>query len=185
MKSVYSYLSVDLDFWGAFKYKKEDVKSFINDILNLDIPIHVVTSHEHILRYINKYELKYLVNMDYHSDICNEDTQYELNDGTWVNFYKYPSICNYTWIYPAQKIFRLSQGRCDNILTSKWQNISQRYSSIQKIQGTTRPSTWFSPPGEVCFAISKDYLHYSMEWLAEEYKFFSRYKNQLKGYRND
>lgn len=184
IKNIDTYLSVDLDFWGSFKYKKEHVSLFIEDVLSLDVPIHIVSSHEDILKYINKYRIKNLINIDFHSDLCDETTHYTLNDGTWANFYKYPHTCNFIWIYPRSKIYTISSGRCDITLSKKWENIDQRYSCIKKIKGiNTLPSIWYSAIEGVCFAISKDYLYYSMEWLADKYIIFRKYREELKGYQ--
>lgn len=180
-KEIKTYLSVDLDYWGSFRTPRKTVILYIDKILSLGVPIHIVESHEDILIHINNYRIETLINVDFHADICNEDgDRYDLNEGTWANFYFYPNDCRYVWIYPPNKIFKLSSGRCDNILTKSWHSIRTRYNGLSLLKGIDKlPDKYWSTVEEVCISISQEYLSYDMSWLADRYDIFKQYRTKL------
>lgn len=103
------YLSIDLDFWqlNNFPY------SFMEKILSMDVPIHAVDEHHHLLHHIHRFKCPIIINIDYHADICDNDKDYAtpiLNCGTWANHVKYRNKQKYIWIYRRKDCVR---GRCN------------------------------------------------------------------------
>lgn len=178
MKTIDTYLSVDLDYWGYFKkFHKQSLRNLMNKIVLYDIPVKVVVSHEDILYYINRYKIKNLINIDYHADIVNQDSDsdhIELCDGTWANFYKYKEDCNFIWYHT----FEMWEGRCDNTLAITWEDIPTGYKQLSHyytLRSFSRYINWYNIK-EVCFAISPDYLSSNMSWLTKEYDYFVGYE---------
>ena len=180
MKEINTYLSIDIDYWGAYPGgRKKSLYSFMQRIDVLNVPIKVVVSHEEILRHLNKYKIKKLINIDYHSDIANEDTRIELNDGTWANFYEHKKETNFIWHHPMPPNKTLS-GRCDDWTCKKWKDIICGYNNIEA-KHTLRGLNLHGV-GEICFAVSPSYLRSDMSWLSCEYPgIFGAFAQELAG----
>ena len=180
MKEINTYLSIDIDYWGAYPGgRKKSLYSFMQRIDVLNVPIKVVVSHEEILRHLNKYKIKKLINIDYHSDIANEEKKIDLCDGTWANFYEHKKETNFIWHHPMPQTHILS-GRCDNWEESNWTEIPTGYLSLKSKH--TLKGLCLDGVGEICFAISPGYLCSDMSWLAISYpKVFGYFSNELSG----
>ena len=181
MKTIDTYLSVDLDYWGAYPWSitKRSLINFMSKIDVLDVPIKVVVSHEEILQHLNKYKVKNLINIDYHSDIANEDGKMHLCDGTWVNYYKYKEDCSFIWYHPIPEGKMLS-GRCDDWRNKRWEDITSGYKTIESRH--TLRGLDLSGVGEICFAISPGYLCSDMSWLCVMFPgLFGAFAQELAG----
>ena len=64
-----TYLSVDLDFWNFLDLK--DCRNFMKEVKATNLPITLVDDHADLLKRINKRKCSKIINIDYHSDICN------------------------------------------------------------------------------------------------------------------
>ena len=88
-----TYLSIDLDFW-CHCHRRRRVDSFFKKVYALGLPIYTVSLHHHLLKHINKSKYDQIINVDYHSDLCDlataEDTRRGyvlfLDEGSWANF---------------------------------------------------------------------------------------------------
>jgi len=177
MKSIDTYLSVDLDYWGSFdRLHKTLINKFIYRVLLLNVPVHVVVSHEEILPLLNKCKINNLVNIDYHADIVDEVGEFDLNEGTWANFYKYKKDCNFIWHHPMS-VNDMRLGRCDTFYKQYWHDMPTGYKNISS-KYTLRGFNW-NNIGEVCFAISPEYLCADMTWLRKKHKIFSTSPEEL------
>lgn len=117
MKNV--YLSIDLDFWPD---DKKMIRWFMANLQYLKRhEVCVVVDHHKMLPHINEQRCKHMINMDYHSDIVND--QYiagtdesgnfkvhnrrlpGLNCGTWGNYVEWRNSkgSSFTWLYPVKK----------------------------------------------------------------------------------
>jgi hypothetical protein len=112
-----TYLSIDLDFWNFLDLK--NCKNFMKEVKATNLPITLVDDHADLLKHINKRECSKVINIDYHTDICNNfDTpphskRYykekdglllpSLNCGTWANWVNNRE--SYTWLYPPNVAF--------------------------------------------------------------------------------
>jgi hypothetical protein len=177
MLTIDTYLSVDLDYWGSFeRLHKTLINKFIERVVSLNVPVHVVISHEEILPRINNYKIKNLVNIDYHADIVDECGKFDLNEGTWANFYKYRKKCNFIWHHPMP-VHEMRLGRCDSFYKQHWHDMPTGFKSLQS-KYTLRGFNW-ADIREVCFAISPEYLCTDMNWLRKKHSIFSSFPEEL------
>jgi hypothetical protein len=101
-----TYLSIDLDYWTSrFPWK------FLNHLASLKLPMVGVIDHHMMLDHINYFEPPKIINIDFHSDICEkyyEGDFVELECGTWANH-----VCgakeHFLWVHPNSKV---SDGYC-------------------------------------------------------------------------
>lgn len=96
-------LSVDLDFW---RESRKPAKEFFKSLFESGLKICVSVDHHDLLPFVNSFpECRKLINIDYHSDICPDQTAREegLTCGDWVNFVDWPRKEEYIWIYPSEK----------------------------------------------------------------------------------
>ena len=172
MREINTYLSVDLDYWGFYKVlNKRNMSEYLDRIFRLTCPVHIVNSHEDILQYLNKVKAKHIINIDYHADIVNEDSGYDLCDGTWANYYKYKKDCVFEWRYRSKKDF--IQGRCDNIPKTKFVDIPTGYKAVLSDVGLYHID--WSLIGEVCIATSPLYWGCGWDWVIDNYPVFTEY----------
>jgi len=105
-----TYLSVDLDYW--YRGRKACAK-FINKVLELKVPTLVVFDHENLLKDVNNSGCRRIEHVDYHSDVSNYPTPYEiehcgydkgeldLNEGTWLSFVEWRQHGDLVWRPPS------------------------------------------------------------------------------------
>ena len=112
-----TYLSIDLDFWNFLDIK--ECRSFMYEIKATGLPVTLVDDHADLLGHINRRKCSRVINIDYHSDICNNFDKrphkkqfYKekdglllpvLNCGTWANWIN--SRESFTWLYPPNVAF--------------------------------------------------------------------------------
>lgn len=111
------YLSLDLDVFNTTK----DVSIF-DDIMQHVIQhkdVKVCMSHEKILGHVNTSKSRELWNVDFHTDLYqeDEDTYLEgLNCGNWCNYVKWRKNNMLVWVNPhSSKGAMTKYGRCDNL----------------------------------------------------------------------
>ncbi len=112
------YLSIDLDYWICTNGNWRPPKGipFLRKVFNLGVPLQVVLSHEELLKYINKSGANAIINIDYHSDLADNDVDgVELNEGTWGNHVAFCGDQNasFIWIHPYPVCNSRNEGRCD------------------------------------------------------------------------
>lgn len=118
-----SYLSVDLDFWCE---KNDDRKStnFFRKVLELNLPLYVVKSHEQLLDDINKHSYDNIYNVDFHSDFFGFHSRTEMikwkkknpypDEGQWGVFVKWRRKGSFHWMYPKESCcYDINGGRGD------------------------------------------------------------------------
>ncbi len=115
MKDI--YLSIDIDYW---RLNQSGYIDFLCNVAKLNKKIIVVHSHECLLDDIDDSKCKTLINVDYHSDLCEThgdvsagiynglpkdegNKPIKLNEGVWVNFVRWRHSGNFLWIYPDEK----------------------------------------------------------------------------------
>ena len=98
-----TYLSVDLDYWGAAPYA-QGVTKFLTRVRNLKLPIFCAVHHHHILEHVNENPCDCLVNTDWHSDLSNDDPSLLLNCGTWANYVEWANDAHFEWRHPQAKV---------------------------------------------------------------------------------
>jgi hypothetical protein len=140
------YLSIDLDYW--FMSNVEDVTGadlFLQKVFALKKPIFVTTYHDGLLKDLNKKHIDKIIHVDFHSDLATEPiSKKELNEGTFLNFYKWRKSCIYEWRYPDTEIcFTIGNGRCDwhnfddekNKPIEKWDPSKMGYKEVKRKKG--------------------------------------------------
>jgi len=105
-----TFLSIDLDFWSNVTPK---MLEFIKEVNRLKVPKLIANEHHHILPFVNKHPSKVLMNIDYHSDLA-EDNLSDVNCGTWANHVKWRLKSHYIWVCPNRRdCYVKGNGRCD------------------------------------------------------------------------
>jgi hypothetical protein len=104
-----TYLSVDLDYWWQC-HRRRDVDSFFSHVFSLHVPIFVAPFHDQLLEHINQSKYDHIINVDYHSDICDYAPWMRLNEGTWANFVQ--SRSHFDWRYPTEACLSMNSGYC-------------------------------------------------------------------------
>lgn len=119
-----AHLSFDIDFYTEKKIEDPLVlNALITSLYNIQeagVPVIVKTHHHHILKYINQFEFKKIINVDAHSDIVNEDCGFDLDCGSWANFYKHKKNAVFEWIHPHSEAKWFNLGRCDYYNWTDW-----------------------------------------------------------------
>jgi hypothetical protein len=118
------YLSVDFDYWSGgtaenYQHMLDYSKSILENIPQIDFVIH----HHDIIKYINAGNYDKIINVDFHSDLCdcfnNKKRQgIRLNEGTWANYLNDRENKEFVWVYPHKRCYHPlnlfgSEGRCD------------------------------------------------------------------------
>ena len=171
-----SYLSIDLDYFAndhSDFCNSEDVEKhlikFMDKVYDLNVPIYGCTYHNDILDDLNKHKVDKLYNIDYHSDVVYESfPEIELDEGTWVNFYKYRKNCTFEWRYPSTKeCFTEGWGICDWIgdKPAPWSKAKLPYKNSIRRQGI-QSIGWDSIVG-VGISLSPNWC---AEWIYPYYK---------------
>jgi len=171
-----SFLSVDLDYWGLQErgYKKSIIR-FLNKIISLNKPIQVFESHEEILPFLNTFKINHLYQIDFHSDICEDDLAMELNEGTWANFYKYKKNCIFEWRYPdTERCFNEGWGRCDSSqedgYNAYWPSNLFPYKNVIRKQGLNYID--FNTITAIGIAVSRQWYDNRIDFVFDRYKMF-------------
>jgi len=156
------YLSVDLDFFcgeRTFKLFNE----IFGEVVDNKRPTRIVTSHETMLRYVNKSKARDLLNVDYHSDLATMPNTLgetlDFNCGTWVSFVKWRGEGSYKWMHPFyDKEKALLNGRCDpdekvftNMSLTNWKDV--------KMVGLKRIQIPWERVSDIGICISPDYTN--------------------------
>jgi len=115
-----TYLSIDLDYWAMMPrgYNGKAYLNFIESIMEKDIPVKMVVSHEEILEHLEQKKPNHIINIDYHSDICadseHSDHEIPFDEGTWAAFYSHRNQSIFEWRYPDREACLIKgYGRCD------------------------------------------------------------------------
>jgi len=132
------YLSIDLDYWRYLTNPNESSFDLLNVLSSINIDTTVVNSHEKLLASVNNSKCTTLINVDFHSDLADDNPELEFNEGTWVNFVKWQTIGNYIWMYPNHFQCVENQGglcHCENFdpFVDKycgWKNVERRLGYI-------------------------------------------------------
>jgi hypothetical protein len=106
-----TYLSIDLDFWDELRTYTH-LRKFLKKVKRTTDNIEIVDSHESLKPHVNKSHCQNLINVDFHSDICDINFKKErLNCGNWVNYVNTRFSGNFIWIHPHPKDC-LTKGYC-------------------------------------------------------------------------
>lgn len=170
-----SFLSVDLDYWGLKEYGyKKSIVRFLNKIISLNKPLQVFESHEEILPFLNRFKVDHLYQIDFHSDVC-EDDAVELNEGTWANYYKYKKNCTFEWRYPdVEKCYNEGWGRCDSSQNSgykaPWPSNLFPYKNVIRKQGLDNIN--FNSVTAIGIAVSRWWYDSRIDFVFDKYEIF-------------
>jgi len=171
-----SFLSIDLDYWGLQEigYKKSIIK-FLDTIIKLNKPINIFESHEEILPFLNQFKVNHLYQIDFHSDICEDFPDIELNEGTWVNYYKYKENCTFEWRYPdIERCYNEGWGRCDSSqdagYCAPWPSNLFPYKRIIREQGLDNIN--FDSIIAIGIATSRWWYDNRIDFVFDRYKMF-------------
>ena len=165
-----SFLSLDIDFWANHEQEKPRQPDIIfNKIFSLNRPVKVFEFHDEILPFLNKIKVDKLYQIDYHSDIADDYNikRDELNEGTWANFYKFASDCDFEWRYPSYtNCFARGYGRCD--LAESWLSAKFPYKSVSRKQGLSNID-WNSIQATAIVLSRNWWNNFDMERYVEKY----------------
>jgi hypothetical protein len=157
-------LSIDLDYW---KTVTPTMLDFVQQTLKLDVPKVLTKYHHRILPFVNRHPSKYLVNIDYHSDICEDDGEYlpELNCGTWVNHVKWRHQATFIWVCPNKRnCYYDCEGRCDsnrNYQTDPFKNDNNGWLRTKVRTGLNHVN--LQRVKAIGFTLSPDYLFWNVK----------------------
>lgn len=94
-------LSVDIDFWNYRNNPEKSLKRYLSRLSHLSkercVPIHAITNHQQILKWVNKSSARKIINIDTHSDLAWACVD-RLNCGTWVNYVAWREEGSYHWV---------------------------------------------------------------------------------------
>jgi hypothetical protein len=131
-----TYLTIDLDFWNFRKLREcKHVLERAKEVAKARrIEIKFVDEHHNILPDLNASGCERTVNLDYHSDICNNacnpDDDAEdlfgcdengiviLNCGTWANHVNHKLKHEFVWINPRPR--KIARSYCHFPQTNKY-----------------------------------------------------------------
>jgi len=92
------YLSVDLDYWKTGRHPEY----FLKRLIALHKPMLIKQDHHELLRHMNSFSYDCLMNIDWHSDLCeNVPNIPSLECGTWGNHIRERNRKHFLWVYPA------------------------------------------------------------------------------------
>jgi hypothetical protein len=133
-----AYWSIDLDFWGTQHFwginrgsdsRKVPVRK-LDALLKLDVPIFACKYHHEMLVDLEdkaEWDWTTLINIDYHSDLPNQDDidrtfksgpghfrpdGYWLDEGNWIGFTPHIEHRKFKWIYPYSNCNTKHHGWC-------------------------------------------------------------------------
>ena len=112
------YLSIDLDFWGILDVDDPvtGLVAFLDKVaaLNLVKPVKVVIDHHDLLLDIEESKCRRIINVDYHSDLVDEEDPIGVDCGTWGNYIPWKAEGIFEWRYPSyEQCYRDALGRCE------------------------------------------------------------------------
>jgi len=162
-----TFLSIDLDFWSTVTPK---MLEFIGEVNKLKVPKIIANEHHHILPFVNQHPAKVLMNVDYHSDLSEDDLS-KINCGTWANHVKWRLKAHFIWICPSRKdCYVKGNGRCDSTRGCPGDDTDPFGKRLATWKYTTVKTglRWvdLSRVNAVAYAVSPDYI----EWLNAGWK---------------
>jgi hypothetical protein len=107
---VKTYLSIDLDFWNGLGWRS--IEGFFKHVFDLRLPIFVAPFHDQLLPHINQHPCNTLINVDYHSDIADDDGSLICEEGTWANFVEWKHDGTFIWRYSDSICPTPNEGYC-------------------------------------------------------------------------
>lgn len=149
------YLTIDLDYW--MDDTNEGSSKFFQKVFELECPMVVVASHEQVVRYANKTDCRTLYNVDYHSDIVNDEgfSELEFDEGTWGNYIKWRAEGTFIWKHPHKQC-DLKYGYCHSPMTKDYNPFVKAeyagWKTVKKSKGL-RGIPW-NDITEVCICLS-------------------------------
>lgn len=158
-------LSIDLDYWNTVTHH---TTNFLKRVLQLDVPIILTKHHHQSLAFINRHEGKYLVNVDYHSDLCEDDADGglpSLNCGTWGNHVRWRKKGTFVWMCPnKKKCYQFGFGRCDSARDRRTDPFKKKKSGWQKTKVFQKlKNLKLERVKAVAICVSPDYLEWNYE----------------------
>jgi len=124
-----NYLSIDLDYWANFNNDTGSKKmiSFLNKVIDLDVPIDVVAYHDEMAKHINRInmDIDKVINVDTHSDMVDREYFHDfgkkLDEACWANYIKGKRYKEFIWYHPDAECYEIrdeddlydGRGRCD------------------------------------------------------------------------
>lgn len=111
LKNKTIFLSIDLDYWLSIKKLRKEL-AYILD--NCSAPVRLYHEHHHILDWVNQNPCDILLNVDYHSDLAddNKNKVPRLSCGTWGNHVKWRKTGTFIWMPPRYTNYTLGWGVC-------------------------------------------------------------------------
>jgi hypothetical protein len=106
------YLSIDLDYWCQ-EETPDECRAFFEQVFALKQPIMVAMAHHHLLLDIEaagQDGCTELWNVDWHSDLCEEEPPSMLNAGTWGALVSWRSWGIFVWRYPRETCLKCGRG---------------------------------------------------------------------------
>lgn len=148
------YLSIDLDYW-VHCHERRPVDSFFGHVFALNLPIFGAAFHHDLLEQINPTNYDKIINVDFHSDICDDGEGLELNEGTWLNYVLHKNA--YEWRFPSEVCLTKETGYCHDTVNPFRKPEAAGWKQAAELQGL-RGIPWkhISAVG-VC--LSKYWLH--------------------------
>jgi hypothetical protein len=120
-----TYLSIDLDFFNNNKdhnYSRHILDLTLSRAQKFKIPVIAVMNHQQLLPQVDRHFKDNncrLINVDWHSDICQTKDLSELNCGTWISYVKKRKLCEFLWLHPAHDNgYKVEMGCCHDY--KKW-----------------------------------------------------------------
>ena len=144
-----TYLSIDLDFFNDLNNPK-DAKRILETTLSraqkFKIPVIAVMNHQQLLPQVN-YHFKHskckLINVDWHSDICQTNDLSQLNCGTWISYVKKRKLCDFLWLHPTHDNgYKVEMGKCHDYYNwntgTDWRNVRRQAFSAKDVPGLVK-----------------------------------------------
>jgi len=128
------YLSIDLDYW-RYHTTPESCTSFFQQVWQLKLPVHVAAYHHHLLPHVNSFDCNTLINVDYHSDLCDlpAGRTIDFTEGTWINFVDWRFWGTFTWRFPTTRCLNGRGGYChvdrnpfEDASAARWDKVQKR-----------------------------------------------------------
>lgn len=100
------FITIDMDYWGCTTNLGEPLVFFDLISKNYKKEISIVYRHDQTIDIFNKYQFKFLINIDSHADIYSDDiyvksyltNKYNLH-GSWINAIKNSHNTNIFWYH--------------------------------------------------------------------------------------
>lgn len=129
-----NYLSIDLDYWMEFdkegimygyRYESYGLKkmiAFLNKAIALKVPIHIVDYHDEMAKYVNRFNVDQVINVDTHSDLVDRSYFYgcsrTIDEACWSSFVHHRGEKRFLWYHPDPECYCSTsgysgRGRCD------------------------------------------------------------------------